>query len=79
MADTKKVKSRPVSVEVCMIETCGEPVSGRGLCKSHYGMAKSGIASKRIPSWEFLVERGMAKATLQEADPFHKKLKEAGI
>lgn len=47
--------------EVCLIEGCGRQAKTRGLCKSCYATADKMIRTSEVPSWEWLIEKGLAR------------------
>lgn len=51
-AATKKTK--------CIAPGCNRPVHCRGLCNACYFVARREIKSGHVPSWDYLVDLGLA-------------------
>ncbi len=47
---------------ICLTVGCGREASLRGLCRACYNSAQEAVKDGKVPSWDFLVENGMALA-----------------
>ncbi len=61
-------------MEECLIKGCGKAAKSRGLCKTCYTSAANAVKRGRVPSWEFLVENGLASDAADQRSPFTQAL-----
>lgn len=65
-------------MDTCIIKDCGRTPKTRGLCHACYSAATKAIKTGQVPSWDFLIENGLALAAMQSSapSPFAQRLAE---